>query len=58
MKRSTKNNLIDWLKAFVFAMLVWILFCAGLVISTKVHAWHLAEKNASNVVAATEQANN
>ena len=56
MKLST-NNFIDWLKAFVFAVLACSLFLVGLATSTKVHEWHLAQKNTCTVVAATEQDN-
>jgi len=54
---SFKREIKEWLKAFIFAVLAWSLFLIGLASSTKVHEWHLAEKNAHTVVVSTEQAN-
>lgn len=56
MKISTKREIVDWVKSVVFAVIIWTCFLGGLAASTKVHNWHLMQKNTWTAVAATEQA--
>ena len=57
MKRSTKNSLLEWVKAFIFSIIVWLLFLSVLALSNEVHTFHLAQRKACTVVAATGQSN-
>ncbi|MGM9543786.1 MAG: hypothetical protein ACI3T9_02255 [Romboutsia timonensis] len=57
MKNLIKLEALEWTKAIVFAAIIWSCFLGGLAASTRIHEWHLAEKNTCTVVATTIQDN-
>lgn len=44
MKISTKREIVDWVKSFVFAVIIFTFILGGLAASTYVHEFHIQEK--------------
>lgn len=57
ISRRVKAELLDWLKALVAACTLWTIIISMLAVSTYVRNWHISERKACTVVAATEQDN-